>query len=152
MLKDFGCATTDPGARWCEVSRIGRNMPRGWVSARYLSRVNPGDDGPATQLPGATPVPPSAGPSATGRINCTSSGGINFELCDFSVYHRGGGNGTLSVRMPNGNGRRIDLNAGRPVSSNSIAGIYAEWSGDTMTIFIGTNERYIVPDAVIWGG
>ncbi|WP_343115853.1 SH3 domain-containing protein [Ostreiculturibacter nitratireducens] len=148
IVRNRGCSLNPSGTRWCQINRIGQPGNTGWASARYLTAAREPAGG-ATQLPGDALVP-GTGFNATGQISCTIDG--RARQCDFGVVRRGNGDGTLTITMPGGARRNIEFLAGRPVSSNSPAGIFGEWSGDDVTVFIGTYERYVVPNAVLFGG
>ncbi len=152
VVKNEGCTTTG-GAMWCEVSRPNRPREVGWVSARYLaasSAPKPGSGQGATQLPGDALVGDTVF-NATGRLTCVV--GNRERQCNFGVVRRGRGNATLYIDLPSGIQRRIEFEGGRPVSSNSIGGIYGEFTGSGSTlVFIGTDERFTVNDAILFGG
>jgi hypothetical protein len=162
IVRNLGCLPEVAGTVWCRVHRVADQANEGWASARYLvPAAAPG--GGATQLPGVTPPPgggatqlpgdalvPGTGYNATGTLACTISGRAND--CRFGVIRRGNGSATLDITMPNGAVRKITFTAGRPVSSNASARLYAEWVGRDVMVAIGTTERYAVPDAVLWGG
>lgn len=148
VVRNLGCSPEVGGMVWCRVHRLSDPGSAGWASARYLepSRA-PG--GGATQLPGDAVVP-GTGYNATGMLACTVSG--RAQDCRFGVVRRGNGSATVDITMPNGSLRQIVFTAGRPVASNASAGIFGEWAGRDVLVSIGTNERYAVPDAVLWGG
>lgn len=89
---------------------------------------------------------------ATGQINCALYEGQPYELCRFGVVRKGNGTATLTVFFANGTRRVINFNSGTAVSSNSDAGVYADRHADLMTVYVGTDERYEIPDAAIYGG
>lgn len=162
VVRNLGCTPEVGGAIWCRVHRISDPGNQGWASARYLTPAQaPG--GGATQLPGAAPDPgggatqlpgdalvPGTGYNATGTLACTISGRAND--CRFGVVRRGGGTASVDITMPDGRLRRIEFSAGRPVSSNSGAGIFGEWAGRDVIVSVGTTERYVVTDAMLFGG
>lgn len=150
VLRNEGCATSG-GVQWCEVSRPSRPREIGWVSARYLAPSKaPQGTGGATQLPGDALVG-GTGYNATGNLACRIND--RSRTCAFGVIRRGRGDASLEITLPSGALRKIEFQAGRPVSSNSAGGIYGEWS-DTgaVVVFIGTSERFTVEQAVLFGG
>lgn len=104
--------------------------------------------GTATQLPGDALV---AGTSfnAAGQLSCTVAG--FRQTCDFGVVRRGNGNATVYITRPAALGRRIVFEGGRPVASNggTVQGIHA---AGNVTVTLSNGERYLVPDAVMFGG
>lgn len=116
--------------------------------------------GGATHLPGSTPGRPTHLPGdalvpgtryhATGSLRCRIDG--RKDQCAYGVVRRGGGDATLVITMPSGVRRTIEFQAGRPVSSNSPAPVYGEWSVGDVTVSVGDYERYRVADAILFGG
>lgn len=110
----------------------------------------PRSGGGATQLPGDAVVG-GTGYKATGNLGCLI--GDRPRQCPFGLIRRGNGTASLSVTLPSGNQRGIEFIRGRPVSSNAQGGIYGEWTGNgSVMVFIGTGERFMVPDAILYGG
>lgn len=162
IVRNLGCTPQVGDMMWCQVHRLSDPASKGWAAARYLEPSQapygaasqlpgkpPGSGSGVTQLPGDALEPGSAY-NATGMLACTISGRAND--CRFGVIRRGNGSATLDVTMPNGSLRQISFETGRPVSSNSSAGLFAEWAGRDVIVSVGTEERYAVPDAVLWGG
>ena len=109
------------------------------------------ETGTATQLPGDALVPGTRF-NATGLVDCTNQIGATMFTCEFGVIREGGGSGTVVVTLPTGNTRSIYFRSGSPVSSDAPAALRFQRSSDSTLVFIGTIERYSIPDAVIWGG
>lgn len=150
VVRNEGCVASG-GAEWCEVSRPDRPREIGWVSARFLAASKaPQSGGGATQLPGDALV--SGTPyNATGNLACRISD--RARTCAYGVIRRGRGDASLDVTLPSGTRRRIEFQGGRPVSSNAAGGVYGEWTASgAVTVFIGTNERFTVEEAVLFGG
>lgn len=105
----------------------------------------------AGPLPGDALVA-GTGYNATGLLSCTNQLGATMFDCEFGVVRRGGGAGTVVVTLPTGNQRSILFEAGRPVASDAPAALSSRRTGDATEVFIGTIERYLVPDAIIYGG
>lgn len=129
--------------RFQSIDKVGPRRCRGGGYATQL----PGD-GDATQLPGDAIVPGTRF-DASGSIRCTLNG--RSRNCEFGVVRRGRGDATVYITRPERLGRRIDFVSGRPVASNN-GRVYGEWSGDTVIVTVGDAERYMVPDAVLFGG
>ena len=149
IVRNLGCTPQVGGMMWCQVHRISDPNGKGWAAARYLEpSPAPGGSG-ATQLPGDALVPGTSY-NATGILGCTIVGRAND--CRFGVMRRGGGTATLDITLPTGTLRRIEFTSGRPTSSNSPAGIFGEWVGRDVIVSVGTQERYAVPEAILFGG
>ena len=90
--------------------------------------------------------------NATGNINCAEFAGQPFKACKFGVVRRGNGSATVTVFLSKGVKRTIDFKNGAAVATNSNAALVSARKSDLITVTIGTNERYEMPDAVINGG
>lgn len=93
---------------------------------------------------------------ATGRIPCAQYAGQTMRQCDFRVTREGNGTATIVVTKPDGVTRALFFENGRFLSADtSQADGYPEYgasrSGDLSIVRVG-EERYEVPDAVIYGG
>lgn len=94
--------------------------------------------------------------NATGRIPCAQNKGQPMGQCDFGVARAGSGTAAVAVTLPDGRQRLIFFKAGKAVSANlSQADGNMDFSatkeGDLYMIRAG-NERYEIPQAVIFGG
>ncbi|NEQ45551.1 MAG: lysozyme inhibitor [Leptolyngbya sp. SIOISBB] len=90
--------------------------------------------------------------NATGDIPCVigRDGADNF--CAFGVVREGGGDGFVEVTNPNGSTISIYFQNGVAVSAEGRSGAFsATRQGDETIVFIG-EDRYALPDAVIYGG
>ena len=154
ILANLGCQEAE-GRVWCDVQQLGGGA-RGFVSAKYLQ--------PATAPDGSVPTGPDdsalrAGQrnfDATGKIPCAQVRGQPMTLCEFGVARAGGGYATVIVTKPDGVGRAIYFVRGQSLGADtSQADGYPPVAGqkenDLHLISIG-EERYEVPDAVIFGG
>lgn len=90
--------------------------------------------------------------NATGEIPCARYMGQPMASCRFGVIRRGDGDATVQVFWPDGGERFIYFESGAATSSDSAAGIYSEKRSDLNMVSIGTDERFAIPDAVIFGG
>lgn len=93
---------------------------------------------------------------ATGRIACAQVTGQPTGQCEFGVAREGNGNATVIVTMLDGRKRAIFFQNGAPVGADtSQADGYGEFSAtkesDLNFIRVG-DERYEIPDAVVFGG
>ena len=93
---------------------------------------------------------------ASGQIPCAQYAGQPTRQCDFRVTRESGGNATVVVTKPDGVERALFFENGRFLSADtSQADGYPEYSasrsGDMSIVRVG-EERYEVPDAVIFGG
>ena len=87
---------------------------------------------------------------ATGEIPCASSQGQPLGSCRFGVIRQGGGNATVRVFWGQGGERNLYFEDGKAVSSD--APFEAQRESDLNRISIGKDERFEVPDGVIYGG
>jgi len=93
---------------------------------------------------------------ATGKIPCAQAKGQPMGQCPFGVARDGGGTATVSVTMPDGRKRAIFFENGKPTGADlSQADGNMDFSytkeSDLYMIKAG-NERYEIPEAVIFGG
>jgi hypothetical protein len=147
VVRGLACRTAPAGSQWCEIHPVNNRLRNGWASARFL--VATSGPGSATQLPGDVPKP-GAGYNATGRLACVL---LHIALrCPFGVIRRGRGDAALVISRPASSDRKIEFEAGRPVSSNGSSSIFGVWKRDDVIVTIGNKERYVVPNAVLFGG
>jgi len=93
---------------------------------------------------------------ATGKIPCAQAKGQPMGQCSFGVARDGGGTATVSVSLPDGRKRAIFFENGKPTGADlSQADGNMDFSytkeADLYMIKAG-NERYEIPEAVIYGG
>jgi hypothetical protein len=92
---------------------------------------------------------------ATGTISCTLQKDQPARSCRFGVRRQGRGSGNVTVTKPNGQQRVIFFQrgqaAGYDMSQADRGEFKARKRGDLNIVRIG-NERYEIPDAVIFGG
>ena len=126
-----------------------RNAARRGESANYSLEV---------AIAAAGDVPSEAGGAsetgfhATGEIPCARYAGQPMRSCRVGVIRRGGGSATVRVFWPDGGERNLYFEKGRLDSSDSEAGVWAERVSDLNKVFVGTEERFEIPDALIYGG
>lgn len=93
--------------------------------------------------------------NATGEIPCGITTGQPTGSCTFGVTREGNGTGIVTVTKPDGGTRAIFFENGEATGydmSEADSGKFSvEKQGDLSLIRIG-QERYEIPDAVIFGG
>ena len=93
--------------------------------------------------------------NATGSIPCAMAPGQPTGSCPFGVTREGKGNGIVTVTRPDGRTRAIFFENGKAVGydfNQADPGEFrASHEADLTVVHIG-NERYEIPDAVIFGG
>ena len=92
---------------------------------------------------------------ATGDIPCAMRREGPTGFCPFGVTREGSGNGTVIVTKPDGRSRAIFFKNGKAIGADVSAAdpgkFRASRTGDLTIVRIG-DERYEIPDAVIFGG
>lgn len=92
---------------------------------------------------------------ATGNIPCSMGGGAPTGSCPFGVKREGNGSGMVAVTKPDGRKRVIFFTNGRPTGADTSSADPGKFSAtkeaDLNIVRIG-QERYEIPDAVIFGG
>ena len=92
---------------------------------------------------------------ATGNIPCTVANGQPNGFCPFGVTREGNGSGLVTVTKPDGRTRVIFFENGTAIGADVSQADPGEFSAkkesDLSIILIG-DERYEIPDAVIFGG
>jgi hypothetical protein len=94
--------------------------------------------------------------NATGKIPCAQAKGQPMGQCDFGVARAGGGTAAVSIKRPDGRKRVIFFKAGKAVAADlsqadGNMNFSASKEADLYMIRAG-NERYEIPEAVIYGG
>jgi hypothetical protein len=92
---------------------------------------------------------------ATGLITCSMGGGQPTGSCEFGVKREGNGGGIVTVTKPDGRQRNIFFQNGTAISADVSQADPGEFSAskeaDLSIVRIG-EERYEIPDGVIYGG
>ena len=92
--------------------------------------------------------------NATGKIPCTMNISQPKSSCSFGVTRKGNGNGSVTVTKPDGRTRMIFFDRGTATGYDMNQADPGEFSAkresDMSIISIG-QERYEIPDAVIFG-
>jgi hypothetical protein len=94
--------------------------------------------------------------NATGKIPCAQAKGQPMGQCDFGVARAGGGTAAVSITRRDGRKRLIYFNAGKAVGADLSQAdgnmdFKVSKEADLFMIRAG-NERYEIPEAVIFGG
>ncbi|RZM75414.1 MliC family protein [Leptolyngbya iicbica] len=90
--------------------------------------------------------------NATGNISCVIGRDGADGSCAFGVVREGGGSGFVEVTHPNGSAVSIYFQNGEAVGAEGGSGAFsASRQGDQTVVFVGEN-RYVLPDAIIYGG
>jgi hypothetical protein len=92
---------------------------------------------------------------ATGNIQCFFNEEKSATSCPFGVVREGNGSGTVTITKPDGRTRTILFENGKATGYDQSEADKGKFSskkkGDLYIIYIG-NERYEIPEAVIFGG
>lgn len=93
---------------------------------------------------------------ATGKIPCAQYAGQPMAQCDFGVSREGNGNATVVITKPDGVTRAIffingEANSADTSQADGYGEFQAQREGDLNLIRVG-EERYEIPDAVVFGG
>lgn len=155
VLTNLGCQATG-GRTWCQVQDFSGG-PLGFVDASYLSGAV-GPDGAVATGPDTSALRAGQGDfDATGTVPCAVHRGQPMTQCPFGVARAGGGDATVVIQKPDGVDRAIFFSLGVPVSADSSEAdpgsfrFEATKESDLNMIRVG-DERYEIPDAVVFGG
>ena len=97
-----------------------------------------------------------ASSSASGNIPCAQAKSQPMGQCPFTVSREGQGTATVSVTLPDGRKRAIFFEKGKATGADLSQAdgnmkFKASKQGDLFKIQAG-NERYEIPEAVVFGG
>lgn len=151
ILRNLGCRMNE-GRRWCQIKATAPGGITGWVAGEFLVESSNGATDGDAMAPG-TPY------NATGTIFCARNADAPVQDCAFGVTREnpGSGNGSVTIDWPDGGSRVIFFEAGDPVSfdqSQADQGLemtVSRTDDGVSAIHIG-EERFDIPDSVIWGG
>ncbi|MGJ3265071.1 MAG: SH3 domain-containing protein [Salinarimonas sp.] len=159
-LRNLGCRMAE-GRRWCRVATRADPGVEGWAAGDFLVEASVQT---ATQLPSMAPVQqgqedaidPQTGYNATGQVECYAGPGAEPQQCDFGVVREGNGTGTVTVTLPDGPSRAIFYDGGMPIAydkseADGDLGFETARVADGYMVSIGP-ARFVIPDAVIYGG
>lgn len=154
VVTNLGCRRGETRI-WCDVQELGGGL-RGFVVAEFLTPVV-SPDGTVAVGPNDSALRAGQGDfDATGEIPCAHYAGQPMQQCEFGVARAGRGFATVVVSKPDGAKRAIYFANGKFLGADtSQADGYPEYSGmrdgDLHLIRVG-DERYEIPDTVIFGG
>lgn len=154
ILHNLGCQRAEDRI-WCDVQELSGG-PVGYVAAEFLTPAVAPDGSVATGPDDSASRAGQGDFDATGRIPCAQYAGQPMTECEFGVARAGGGYATVVITKPDGNTRAIYFMLGTATGADtSQADGYPEVSAsreaDLTTVRVG-DERYEIPDAVIYGG
>jgi len=149
VVRNQGCKL-EAGQRWCKIEQLDGKHFSGWVAGRFLREAAaPGTDATLN----SSAVKGTGKPfQATGEIPCATVVGQPTSQCPFGVYREGPGKAAVWIKTHSGSEREIQFEAGKPMASNTASELSFEKSGDLFLIRIGKEERYEIPEAVVFGG
>ena len=154
ILNNLGCSEADDQV-WCDVQKLGGGA-RGYVSVKYLKPAF-SPDGSVAMGPDDSALRAGEGKfDATGKIPCALAKGQPMGQCEFGVARAGGGYSTVVVKKPGGMTRAIYFQMGTPIGADLSQAdgnmhFHAMKEADLFKIQPG-DERYEIPEAVIFGG
>ncbi len=154
ILDNLGCKSI-AGDKWCDVQQLGGGA-RGYVSQKFLKPAVSPDGSVATGEDDSALRAGEERYDAIGEIPCAEHTGEPMHQCAFGVARAGGGYATVVVTQKSGKKRSIYFRMGKTIGSDaSEADGYQKFSStkevDLYMIRIG-DERYEIPEAVIFGG
>lgn len=110
---------------------------------------------PAENRPSGDALVPGTNYHATGKVSCAMGRGRPTGQCAFGVQREANGGGIVTITKPDGRKRAVFFEKGKAVGYDESQADRAEFKatrqGDTSIIHIG-NEKYEIPDAVVFGG
>lgn len=128
---------------------------RNEVAHYRLEMIIDGSGQPAAPVPSVDAKVPGTDFHATGNIPCAQDKGQPMGSCAFGVKRQGNGSAMVTVTRTDGRQRVIFFEKGRATgydgSPADSGGFEASKEADLNFIRIG-DERYEIPDAVIFGG
>ncbi|HHP7230151.1 MAG TPA: hypothetical protein ACFCUY_04755 [Xenococcaceae cyanobacterium] len=117
--------------------------------------AEPGNGASASESPDGDALVEGTNYNATGDIPCAMATEQPTGFCPFGVTREGNGTGMVTITKPDGRTRAIFFENGEATGydmAEADSGEFnAEKQGDLSIIRIG-QERYEIPDAVIFGG
>lgn len=136
-----------------------RNAARRNEAANYRLEMSISDGGQTQAAPGESKTVATAEQGsfdATGPIPCAQHTGQPMGQCTFGVNRRGGGTATVVITAPDGRTRTLFFADGKfsgaDVSqADGNLKTSATRESDLNLVRVG-NERYKIPDAVLFGG
>ncbi|MGV0976634.1 MAG: hypothetical protein ACOYBO_11975 [Azonexus sp.] len=130
-----------------------RNAARRNESANFTLTV-----GVSGQALAATPAAkdallPGTPFHASAKVACAPPFASGIKECDAFVIRRGfDGTATVEVRWGEGLKRRILFVKGKPVAADAPDALSVTRQGDVSSVSLGSEERFDIPDALVFGG
>ena len=153
VVRNLGCRAAE-GRTWCNIASARDDVDfEGWAAADFLGEAS----APGGAMPADTDAMVAGTDfNATGSIACVRDRDAADAQCEFGVTREGNGNGMLTIFWPDGGARVIFFEDGTPVyfdQSQADEGkeLTVTREGDNSIVFVG-EERFVIPDAVIFGG
>lgn len=154
ILSNLGCQLV-ADQYWCDVQKV-EGGKRGYVKAEKLIPAAASD---GTVGYGVDDSAERAGQGefdATGKVPCALNVAQPMNQCDFGVARAGSGYATIVIKRPNLHDRIIFFTMGQYIFVSSseaspVGEVSHEIKGDLHYIKVD-DERYEIPDAVIFGG
>lgn len=84
-----------------------------------------------------------------GQLPCAGTSTATIGDCQYEIVRKENGDSTVRVLLPGGTVRSLYFEAGTITSSDSAASLLAEKQSDSTLIFIGDEERFEIPDALV---
>jgi hypothetical protein len=155
ILDNLGCQRVE-NRTWCYVQKFGGG-PVGYVAAEFLKpALSP--DGSVAKGPDTSALRAGQGEfDARGTVPCALHKGQPMTQCNFGVARAGGGDATVVITRIDGRKRVIFFRRGIAMGPDSSQADPASFrfkatkESDLHMLRVG-DERYEIPDAVIFGG
>lgn len=154
ILSNLGCSS-EGGQAWCDVRPL-TGEARRYVAVRQIK--------PAVSPHGAVATGPDnsalrAGQGdfdANGPVPCSKQPTGPMGQCQMGVARAGGGFATVFVTHPDGSKRALYFSngvaIGADMSQADYTGSFAAKRGNDSTVIKVGKERYVIIDAVVFGG
>lgn len=154
ILSNLGCEPAG-GQVWCKV-RLLRGRDRGYVAAASLKPAR-GPDGTVPMGSDDSMLRARKGEfDASGHVPCAQIRGEQMGECRVAVARGGGGDATVVVTFSNGFKRMLSFMHGQFIRADTTMsgnGFDTDWRlEDDLHIIRVDDQRYELPDAVIFGG
>lgn len=143
VLRNLGCRRVE-GRQWCRVATPDPAL-EGWAAAEFLTATTAPPAGSTDALVAGTPF------HATGEVPCRPAASAPEATCAFGVTRQGGGTGSVQLTLPDGTVRVLKFEQGIPVAADATLTPTATRDGDSTIVILG-DQRFVIPDAVIFGG
>ena len=154
VVDNLGCRQAE-GRDWCDVQPLGGG-PSGFVAAELLKPAVAPDGAVARGDDTSALLAGEGDFDATGTMPCAMAQGQPMGRCPFGVARAGGGDATVVVTRPDGRKRALFFRMGKAIGADTSQAdgnpaFSSSKEADLYTIRVG-NERYEMPEAVIFGG